>query len=69
MGVSAEKQAKVGIGCLLVYLRCVRQQNRKIPAGDSGRRLLNVVDAIKMRVVDTSEVNALIATLNRVIFV
>src|SRR6266446_447830 len=51
MGVPAEEQAKVSIGSLLIDLRRVRQQDRKIPEGDSGRCLLNVVDAIKMRII------------------
>jgi hypothetical protein len=69
MGVSAEKQAKAGVGCLLVDLWSMRQKDRKTPEGDSGRGLLDAVDAIKMRVIDTSQVNALIITLNYMIFV
>jgi hypothetical protein len=34
MGVPAEEQAKVSIGSLLIDLRCVRQQDRKIPEDD-----------------------------------
>src|ERR1700688_2355300 len=63
MGVPAEEQAKVSIGSLLIDLRCVRQQDRKIPEGDSGRSLLNVIDAIKMRIIDPGWVNALIVPL------
>ena len=33
MGVPAEEQAKVSVGSLLIDLRCVRQQDRKIPEG------------------------------------
>src|SRR5271169_5193243 len=53
MGVSAEEQAKVGIGSLLIDLRRMRQQDGKIPERDSGRSLLNIIDAIKMRIINT----------------
>jgi len=53
VGVPAEEQAKVSIGSLLIDLRRMRQQDRKIPERDASRCLLNIVDAIKMRIIDT----------------
>jgi hypothetical protein len=56
VGVPVEKQVKIGVRGLLIYFRCMRQENRKAAQGDSRRGLLNIVDPIKMGVIDAGEI-------------
>ena len=61
----AEEQAKISIGSLLINLWRMRQQDRELPYRNPRRRLLNIIDAIKVCVINAGEIDLLIAAFNR----
>ena len=66
---SAEEQAEIGVGSLLIDLWGMRQEDGESFYRDSCCRLLNIIDAIKVCIINAGEVNSVIAAFNRVIFV
>ena len=65
----AQHQIEIGVGSLAINLGCVRQQHRKCTLRDLQRSLFDVVDPIKVRVINSRQIDALIATCDRFTFI
>jgi hypothetical protein len=60
MGVSAQQQTEIGMGRLLINFRRVRKQDRERVARYPGTGLFDVVRTVEMRIIDASDIYALI---------
>ena len=65
MGVSAQQQTEIGMGRLLINFRRVRKQDRERVARYPGTGLFDVVRTVEMRIVDASDIYALIISKSR----
>jgi len=65
MRMSAQEQIKIGICCLAIDLRRMRQQDREVVTGKLRRRFFDIVDPVVVSVIDPDQMDALIATLER----
>ena len=57
MGMAAEQQVEIGVGGLAIDLRRVRQEDGELVVRDLRGRLLDVVHAVVMGVVDAGEMD------------
>src|SRR5262249_49250144 len=64
MRVPAQHDAEPRMGRLLIDFGGVRQENRKCVTRDFGCRLFDIVDTVKMRIVDAGQIYALNAALD-----
>src|ERR1700738_5556003 len=69
MGMAAQQEIEPGVGGLLVDFGRMRKQNRKLIVQNTGGRLLDVVHAIKMSIVDADKMQSLAHALDRLAFV
>src|SRR5215216_2263175 len=65
MGVSAQHDIEACARALSVYLRGMRQQNRKSLPRNLHRRLADVIGAVEVRVIDAGKIDGLTAALDR----
>src|SRR5215831_12423601 len=64
MGVAAQQKIEVRVRSLPVNLGRVRDQDRELVMRDSRGRLLDIVDAIEVSIVDAGEVDAVASALD-----
>jgi hypothetical protein len=64
VSVPAQQRIEVGNGCLRINFWRVREQNRQLVTRYPGSSFLNIIGAVKMRVVDLGETYALIVPLD-----
>jgi len=69
MRMSAEQQIEIGMRRLAIDLGRMRQQDRKFVVGELGRSLFDIVEPIVVSVIDTGQMEALIAALEHFGFV
>src|SRR5205814_400333 len=62
VGMPAQQQVESSVGGLAINPRSVRQQNRKAIGWNVLSCLLDVIDPIKVRVIDTGQINIVAAS-------
>ena len=69
MGVATQQKVESGVRCLPINFGSMRQQDREGFVRNPGSRLLDIVDPVKVRIVNAGDMNVVTFALKNDAFI
>ena len=69
MSVAAQQEIESGVRCLPINFGSMRQQDREALLRNPGSRLLDIVDPVKVRIINPGDMNMVAFTLKNDTFI